>query len=81
MAKRWTDAEYEVVSGPYRPGDKHRDRRQRRWIYTGHRDARGRPIWYRPPIFTRWGMAAVACAGFLAFQAALYVLTYLLAHH
>lgn len=81
MAKPWTDAEFEVVEGPYRPGDPHRDRKKRRWRFVGWPDRYGRPLWYRPPRFTKWQLAGVLCGGFLLFQAGLYLLAVFLPHH
>jgi len=47
-----TDAEFEVIDGPIRPGDSHPVRRE--WIFTGRQDRKGRSLWYRPPRLTRW---------------------------
>ena len=47
------DADFEVVSGPYRVGDEHRKRRG--WYWTGRYDKNGVPLWYRPPArYWRW---------------------------
>jgi len=51
--RKITDAEFEVIEGPYRIGDEHRTRK--RWLWTGTYDSQGVPLWYRPPArFWRW---------------------------
>lgn len=45
--KSFIDADFEVVSGPYRVGEEHR--RRKGWYFTGHFDRHGDPIWYKPP--------------------------------
>lgn len=47
MRRKVTDAEFEVVSGPYRVGDEHRVHRG--WFFTGHYDRHGIVQWYKPP--------------------------------
>lgn len=44
-----TDADFKVVSGPYRIGEEHR--REKGWYFTGHYDAAGDPLFMRHP---RW---------------------------
>lgn len=51
------DAEFEVIEGPYRIGDEHRTRK--RWLWTGHYDKNGVPLWYRPPRFNKWQFAGI----------------------
>lgn len=47
------DAEYEVVDGPYRVGDEHRERKG--WYLTDQLDKDGLPVWYKPPgRISRW---------------------------
>jgi hypothetical protein len=63
VKRDWTDAEFVVLDEHYRPGERHRDRKLRRWVFTGRRDAWGRPLWYRRPILNRWQYgAALLCA-------------------
>ncbi|RAK51190.1 hypothetical protein [Phenylobacterium soli] len=62
MAKDWTDAEFEVVGNHYRPGERHRDPKHKRWIFTGREDLFGRPLWYKPPRFSKLALFAVLCA-------------------
>lgn len=63
MAKKpWTDAEFEVIGNHYRPGERHRDPKLRRWIFTGRTGAWGTPLWYRPPRFTRLQLVLLAFA-------------------
>lgn len=59
-----TDAEFEVIEGPYRIGDEHRKRK--RWFWTGTFDRKGVPLWYRPPRFNKWQFALVWIAGLTA---------------
>lgn len=72
LKPRITDAEFEVVSGPYRVGDENRVKRG--WFLTDRVGKRGEPLWYRPPgKVSKWirriGIAAyVGCIalGFIA---------------
>lgn len=57
MGKDWTDAEFEVVGNHYRPGERNRDPKLKRWIFTGRVDAHGHPLWYRPPRLNRFWFA------------------------
>lgn len=41
------DAEFDVVDGPYRVGDEHRERRG--WFLTDKIGKHGEPLWYKPP--------------------------------
>lgn len=41
------DADFEVVDGPYRVGDEHRERKG--WFLTDKVDKNGDPLWYKPP--------------------------------
>lgn len=41
------DAEFEVVDGPYKVGDEHRERRG--WYLTNKVNRRGEPLWWKPP--------------------------------
>jgi hypothetical protein len=62
MAKKpWTDADFTVLGNHYRPGERHRDPKLKRWIYTGRSSAWGTPLWYRPPRFTRMQLVLIAC--------------------
>lgn len=48
-----TDAEYEVVDGPYRVGDENREKRG--WYLTDRIGKRGEQLWYRPPgLISKW---------------------------
>lgn len=47
MDEKITDAEFEVVGGPYRVGEQHRKRRG--WYFTGRYDAEGEALWMRHP--------------------------------
>lgn len=73
-----TDAEFEVIKGPYRIGEEHRKRK--RWYWTGTFDAKGVPLWYRPPCFNKWQFALVcigsAFAAWVAMVAAMVVWRY-----
>lgn len=52
-APKIIDAEFEVVSGPYRVGDEHRERRG--WFLTDKVGKRGEALWYRPPgLISKW---------------------------
>lgn len=66
MRKKWTDAEFEVVGNDYRPGERHRDPKLKRWIFTGRYGPWGHPLWYRPPRLNRpmyfLATVAVICA-------------------
>lgn len=42
-----TDADFEVVDGPYRVGDENRDRRG--WFLTEKTGRNGEALWYKPP--------------------------------
>lgn len=55
MGKDWTDAKYDVIGNHYRVGERNRDPKLRRWIYTGRLDRFGHPLWYRPPRLNRFG--------------------------
>lgn len=48
MSQKPISASYKVVSGPYAPGETHRDPKLRRWRYLG------RALWFRPPRVNRW---------------------------
>lgn len=76
----WTDTEYEVISGPYRVGDHHRDRKLRRWRYLGVRDRRGVMLWYRPPRFRRWQLVIMILVGGPALIAAFMLVVALIYH-
>jgi hypothetical protein len=58
-APKTIDADFEIVSGPYRVGDRHP--RKRRWRYTGHHGADGVVLWYRPPIVSKAAIRRGAC--------------------
>lgn len=75
MKKPYTDVPYEVVGNHYRPGERHRDRKLRRWIYTGRQDAYGRPLWYRPPRLRRPALALALVGAILAARMVWAVLT------
>lgn len=48
-----TDAEFEVVSGPFRVGDEHPT--QKGWYYTDKIGRHGERLWYKPPgPISRW---------------------------
>lgn len=64
MGKDWTDAEFSVVGNHYRPGERNRDPKLKRWIYTGRVDRYGRPLWFRPPRLNRLGFAVFLLAVF-----------------
>lgn len=64
---RVIDADFEVVSGPYRVGDEHPT--ERGWYFTDKVDRRGNPLWYRPPSgVSRW-VRRVALTLFLLMMA------------
>lgn len=47
------DAEFAVVSGPFRVGDEHPT--QKGWYYTDKIGRNGERLWYKPPgPFSRW---------------------------
>jgi hypothetical protein len=47
------DVEFVRVSGPFRPGDPHPQRRG--WFFTGLHDESGDLLWYQPPpAWRRW---------------------------
>jgi hypothetical protein len=48
------DAEFEVISGPLRQGDRHPKRRS--WIFTGRYDAAGDPLFYNRLLDVGWWM-------------------------
>ena len=53
MQEKITDAEFEVLDGPMRPGDEHPTRKG--WFLTERLDRRGNPLWYKPPArYWRW---------------------------
>ena len=63
------DAEYVVVSGPYRIGEEHR--KHRHWHFTGLYDDDGWPLfrWQEPPMDWRpvkWALWLCAFVGLLA---------------
>jgi hypothetical protein len=60
------DAEYELVSGPLRPGDEHPVRKG--WYYTGRWNTGGQALWYRPPMpfWKRFLLLAAAAAVLMA---------------
>ena len=41
------DADFELVSGPFREGDEHPDKPG--WYWTGKKDEHGDWLWYQPP--------------------------------
>jgi hypothetical protein len=41
------DADFELVSGPFREGDEHPDKPG--WYWTGRKNAQGEWLWYKPP--------------------------------
>lgn len=48
-----TDAEFEVVDGPYRVGDESREKPG--WYLTDKVGRHGEPLWYRPPgLISKW---------------------------
>jgi hypothetical protein len=48
-----TDADFEVVDGPYRVGDENREKRG--WYLTDKIGKRGEALWYRPPgLISKW---------------------------
>lgn len=50
---RTTDAAFEYVAGPMRPGDEHP--RHPGWFFVGTRGRRGEWLWYKPPgLISRW---------------------------
>lgn len=53
--KPFIDAEFEVVSGPYRAGDRHRARRS--WTFTGRFDSAGFPLFYNKRLDVLWYLA------------------------
>lgn len=65
------DADFEIISGPYRVGDPHPTKR--RWQWTGRYDRKGRPLWYRPPRFNRYQLAALGFVGMVMSWLALFV--------
>lgn len=68
------DADFEIVSGPYRVGDPHPTKK--RWLWTGRYDEKGRPLWYRPPLFNRYQFAGVIFLGMIAFWVALFIVAW-----
>lgn len=63
-----TDAEFEVVSGPFRVGDEHPT--QKGWYYTDKIGRKGERLWYRPPgPISRWirRLALIAYFSMMAF--------------
>lgn len=62
MPKKWTDAKFEVVGNHYRPGERNRDPKLRRWLYTGRANFYGHPLWYRPPRLNRLQFFLFLCA-------------------
>lgn len=74
------DTEFEVVGNHYRPGERHRDPKLRRWIFTGRNDPYGRPLWYRPPLLNRWAFGLALLFGYFALQVAVAALDWLLQH-
>lgn len=51
--RSYIDADFEVVSGPFRVGDEHPT--QKGWFFTDKVGRHGEPLWYRPPGFiSRW---------------------------
>lgn len=62
MPKPWVDTKFEVVGNHYRPGERNRDRKLKRWIFTGRTDFYGHPLWYRPPRLKRLGFFLFLCA-------------------
>lgn len=62
MPKKWIDADFEVVGNHYRPGERNRDRKLRRWVFTGKVNFYGHPLWYRRPRLSRVGFFFFLCA-------------------
>jgi hypothetical protein len=69
--RRWIDADFDVVAGPYRVGEPHRNPKLRRWRFVAGPDANGVSIWYRPPRFSR---TVLIVAVLLAYPAAILLL-------
>ena len=53
MRPKVTDAQFDYVAGPMRPGDEHPVNRG--WYFTGRKNRRGEWLWYKPPgPISRW---------------------------
>lgn len=66
------DADFTVVSGPYRVNEEHRKRRG--WFFTGLYDANGDPLFYNRRFFARRRFIRRIANGYLILFAALVAL-------
>lgn len=68
----YIDADFEVVSGPFRVGDEHPT--QKGWFFTDKVGRRGEPLWYRPPGFVSRWVRRIAAAIIVVTVAGLVIL-------